>query len=585
MELNATQLIDDYLDGEQDEAGAKRLRAWLEADPKNVRLFVRHVYLHRQLRDGLLADNVSRCLEASVESSDRSLSIRRSGDQIVKASKSWSWGSLAMLLLLGASLGSGVTWQIATRRADKGTVVFVPGGPDTAAPSSRLVPHVATLVSVTNCRWEQSLSTADLTPGGVIRSGDSLHLLEGVAEVNSTLKNGGTASLKLEGPVAISLSSQGMPNLLYGHLTGSFACGYERFTLDTPLGRVNVSGDASIGVIAAANKVELHVFAGSAALELWAMGVGGAAKQMTAVAGTSFIAHVEGDGSISVENGQSKESGFLTAATLRASQLHISDEYVATVVAAKPIAYWRFEGDVNGAMRNEISDRLHCRMVGDAVRWRPGHDGSTVEFGMTSGPGYLISDDSLDLPAESYTVELWAKPAYFHHGTLFSLLQWSAPKSPIGTHRMALEVCGPVSWFTRPYRTTDPYPGRIRFIHECRTRFDVDCYSPKPYSVRQWQHLVAVKAPSEVRLFLNGQHVDSKEATGPLPGGLRVLMGQLLPVSPQIEDEVTPRLFSGELDEVAVYDRVLDEDEIKQHFELVHPEHEVNGEKGPEELY
>jgi hypothetical protein len=57
-------------------------------------------------------------------------------------------------------------------------------------------------------------------------------------------------------------------------------------------------------------------------------------------------------------------------------------------------------------------------------------------------------------------------------------------------------------------------------------------------------------------------------------------MGQLLPVSPKVEDEVTSRLFSGELDEVAVYDRVLSEAEIKQHFELVHSSLETKDEKG-----
>jgi hypothetical protein len=407
-----------------------------------------------------------------------------------------------------------------------------------------------------------------------------LHLLEGAAEVNLTLKNGGMAALQLEGPLAMTLNSQGMPNLLYGHLTGLFTCDYDRFTLDTPLGRVNVSGDSSIGVIAAANKMELHVFTGTASLELWAMGIGRAAKQMSAAAGSSLSAHVDADGNISVEHGKSKESGFLTPAARTASQLYISDKYVATVIAAKPVAYWRFEGDINGVMRNEVGDRLHCRLVGDAVRWHPGRDGSTVEFGATAGPGYLISDDTLGPQTDMYSVELWAKPKYFHHATLFSLLQWAPPQSPVGKHRMVLEMCGPVSGLTSPYRTTDFHPGRIRFVHESQTGFDVDSYSRDPYTVRQWQHLVAAKSATQVLLYCNGKLVDSKDATGPLPSGLRVLMGQLLPVSPKVEDEVTSRLFSGELDEVAVYDRVLSEAEIKQHFELVHSSLETKDEKG-----
>ena len=77
MELNATALIDDYLDDELDEAGAERLRTWLEADPRNVRSFVRQIYLHRQLRDDLLADNIGRCLAASDELADESPALSR----------------------------------------------------------------------------------------------------------------------------------------------------------------------------------------------------------------------------------------------------------------------------------------------------------------------------------------------------------------------------------------------------------------------------------------------------------------------------------------------------------------------------
>ncbi|MEX2168076.1 MAG: LamG-like jellyroll fold domain-containing protein [Pirellulales bacterium] len=560
--MNTSQLIDDYLDGALDESGAERLRAWMEADPKHVRLFVRHVYLHRQLREWSLAENVGKCLEVGELREESVLAV--SPDERRPARRgSWSYGAVACALL-GAVAGSWVTWQIAAQRpvAERGGMVAPPAG---------AAPYVATLVSVTNCRWDQARSTAALASGSSVRSGESLHLLEGVAEMSCALQNGGMASLQLEGPLAMTLSSHGMPSLLYGQLTGSFTCDYDEFTLDTPLGRVVVSGDASLGIIAAAHKVDLHVFSGTATLELWATGVRGGSNQLTAAGGTSLNVHIDTEGNVSVNHGESQESGFMTPAALTASRLPISDEYVATILDAKPVAYWRFERDVDGLMRNEMSDRFHCRMNGNAVRWHPGQDGGSVEFGTTGGPGYLISDDTLDILTDSYTVELWAKPSYFHHGTLFSLLQWHAPQSPIGSHRMVLEICGPISGLTSPFRTTDFHPGRLRFIHECRTRFDVDCFSPDPYSVRHWQHFVAVKALSQMHLYLNGRLVDSKEATGPLPSGLRVLMGQLLPVSPQIEDEVTSRLYSGELDEVAVYDRALADDEIRHHVKLVRP--------------
>jgi Concanavalin A-like lectin/glucanases superfamily len=539
---------------------------------------VRQIYLHRQLRDDLLAENIGRCLAASEEASDEPPTVRPNNERTDRSARTRSWQNraLAVALLLGAFVSGGLTWQFANRWADSD--VLMPEAPDSADNSKNSMAYVARLVNVTNCRWDQSRSTASLTPGSVVRSGESLHLMEGAAEINLALKNGGMATLQLEGPLAMTLNSDGMPNLLYGHLTGSFTCDFDRFTLDTPLGRVNVSSDASIGVVAAANKVELHVFTGSASLELWGMGFGGPAKQMSADGGSSLQAHAETDGRISVEHGKAKESGFLTPAARAASQLHISDKYVAAIVAAKPVAYWRFEGDVNGMMRNEMGDRLHCRIVGEAVRWHPGRDGSTVEFGATTGPGYLISEDRIESPTDSYSVELWAKPNYFHHATLFSLLQWAPPQSPVGTHRMALEMCGPVSGLTIPYRNTDFHPGRVRFVHEAQTQFDVDCFSPDAYAVRQWQHLVAVKTPIKMQMYCNGKLVSTTDAAGPLPGGVRVLMGQLLPVSPQVTDEVTSRLFSGELDEVAIYDRALSDDEVEQHFKLVHPKPESKGE-------
>ncbi len=448
MELNSTQLIDDYLDGELDEAGGERLCVWLDADSQHVQRFVRHVFLHRQLREAMLADNVGKCLEASGDSCVDTGGISLLDSSIRSAQRFWSYYPIVLALLFGVLASSVVTWQIAARWFDTtgNCVTIVPSG-KSELPRHGAGPYEATLVNVTNCRWDQALSTAELKQGSVVRSGESLHLLEGVADINSTLKNGGLASLQLEGPLAMTLNSQGMPSLLYGHLTGKFTCDYDEFTMDTPLGRVNVSGDASIGVIAAANKVELHVFSGTATFDIWAMGFGGTSKRMIASAGTALSARVEADGRISVNHGESKESGFITPAALAASQLHITPEYVATIRAAKPVAYWRFEGDAGGVMRNEMSDRFHCRMVGDAVRWHAGEGNSTAEFGMTAGPGYLISDDVLDgVIADDYTLEAWVKPTYFHNGALISLIQWSPSESPLDRQRCTSGTGGAFPW-------------------------------------------------------------------------------------------------------------------------------------------
>lgn len=423
---------------------------------------------------------------------------------------------------------------------------------------------VATLINVTNCRWDTTLTKADLA-AGELRPGQSLHLLEGVAKINSTMPNGSGAAFQLEGPLAMMLTDEGMPSLLYGRLSGEFSCNHDYFTLDTPLGRVVVSGDASIGVKAAANEVELHVFDGTAMLEIWDSGLNGIPNQhLTAKPGTSLSAHVTADGSISVDYGKAHENRFVTPAAIAASRLPISDDYVAAIREAKPIAYWRFEDDANGLLRNEMSDRLHCRMVGDAVRLRVGPGSRTAEFGFTAGPGYLISDDVLDgLIGNSYTLEAWVKPTYYHNGALFSLIQWSPLESPIDRHQLYIELCGPNSAQYRPVRPSEIHPGRIRFIHQT-----AECYSASPYIVRKWQHLVFVKDQPAMRLYADGQLVATSDDRAPLGSGLRVLMGQLFPRNPYVRDEVTSRLFVGELDEVALYDRVLSEMDIVKHHQL-----------------
>jgi hypothetical protein len=570
MELNSTQLVDDYLDGELDEAEGQRLCAWLDADPQHVQMFVSHVFLHRQLREAMLAENVGKCLEVSGGSYAETGAMSFLDDSTRSPQRFWSYYPVVLALLFGVLASSVVTWQIAARWFDASETrltIAPPGKAD--APHRGGGPFVATLVNVTNCRWDQALSTADLKQGSVVRSGESLHLLEGVADINSTLKNGGLASLQLEGPLAMTLTSQGMPNLLYGHLTGKFACDYDEFALDTPLGRVNVSGDASIGVIAAANKVELHVFSGTATLDLWAMGFGGTSKQMVASAGTSLSARVEADGRIAVDHGESKESGFITPAVLAASRLHITPKYVGAIRAAKPVAYWRFEGDAGGVMRNEMSDRFHCRMVGDAVRWHIGEGNSTAEFGMTAGPGYLISDDVLDgVIKNDYSVEAWVKPTYFHHGALISLIQWSTTESPLDRHRFLLELVGPCPGVPSSIlRSAEVHPGRIRFIHQA-TEF----YSESPYRARAWQHIAAVRNGSRMRLYSDGKVVATAEDPIQLGSGLRVMMGQLFPRNPYIKDELSARLFVGELDEVALYDRAIADVEILQHVQLARPE-------------
>jgi hypothetical protein len=566
------ELIDSYLDGDLTAEEIAKLKAWLEADDGHIAAFAEHVFVHQQLRETIVAENAAKALQTAEEHHAPAAPI--TFDESTTGAGGF-WGSLP-LTLLGLLAIVGMTGAIAFRL---GQNAADPGREHAAKPMSAVDPAVRTapvakLVNVTNCRWDKTTPPADSKDGG-LRPGQSLHLLEGVAEINSTLSGGGQGTFQLEGPLALTLAEDGMPNLNYGKLSAKFDYRDGPFTLVTPLGRIVVDDHASLGVKAAANEVELHVFRGKATFDVWPAGFDEAPAQLlTATQGTSLRATVSENGAISVHYNKASESRFVTPASLAASQLIISDQYVEAIRAAKPVGYWRFEEELDRQVRNEMSDQFHLRMGGDAVRLRAGQGTRSVEFGITAGPGYMMSDDVFDgVIDDDYTVELWAKPTCFHHGVMFSLIDWNPSKSPRGQHRVHLEICGPRPGDYPPLKTAvgywDSHPGRI-----CMMNRAAEIFSSSPYAVRKWQHLVAMREQGIMRLYADGRLMATQESTEKLGTGMRILMGQLYPPSRFVRDEVTARLFVGEIDEVALYDRSLSEEELGKHLHLLRPQQE-----------
>jgi hypothetical protein len=437
--------------------------------------------------------------------------------------------------------------------------------------SNGSTPFAVTLVKVTNCRWDPTRSTADVV-SGTVRPGQSLNLLEGVAEVSTALPSGGNGRFQLEGPVSMILTSQGMPNLQYGKMTAEIACGFDRYSLDTPMGRVVVPYSASIGLIVNADEVELHVFDGEAVFEpAWRIeesdprDSGEAVEQLIVAAG-SFI-KIGASGDANLRRGNANRALFASQVSMDFNQLEISNQYVSAIRKASPIGYWRFEGEDKEWVRNEMSSKLHCLVIGEGVRWRTYPGNRSIEFGSTTDFGYLLSDDDVDgMIANDYSVELWIKPSHLHQGAIFSLIQeQTRPSQPVGSG-LLLETIGP------SYAWKSLYPGCLRYLHRCVPRIHTggtDIHSDVSYEPRKWQYMVATKQGSVMRMYLDGKLVGAEEDTTHLAKGMKVLMGQLYPLS--VWRSTVTRPMMGELDEVALYDRALSEEEITKHFRLVRP--------------
>jgi hypothetical protein len=192
-------------------------------------------------------------------------------------------------------------------------------------------------------------------------------------------------------------------------------------------------------------------------------------------------------------------------------------------------------------------------MVGN-IRTTGRMENTALEFQPRSG-AYLASGPFNDLSGSDYSLEVWAKPSHLQHGVIMSL--YAADVIP--EHATAIELQGP----DRFPSIKNP-PASIRYVHDSLKGTKTSCFSKKPYDIRRWQHLVAVKSGKKMKLYVNGKLSNTANDSTSLASGLRLMLGWV-PVVPT-------RGFIGQMDEVAIYGRALTEKEITRHYEAVEDE-------------
>ena len=430
--------------------------------------------------------------------------------------------------------------------------------------AERSVDYAAQLVRVTGCLWDPS-STRSRQIGAPLSSGESLDLLEGLAGVELTW-TGGNANLSLEGPAGMILNAEGMPTLRFGKLTGAITAHGRPFELNTPYGRLVVAGYGSIGVSAFGNDADIHVFGGSATLETnWFATDSQPSEPVRLGAGEAIQIHAGPEGQLSIKRGDAEPAQFVAQMSMASDALVVPDEYVGAVKRSKPIGYWRLGREEWPRIPNEMGSRYACQVNGKiGVSGLPGNQ--ALEFGLTNRGGDVLCTETFgDALKESYSLELWMKPSHYHVGALVSLVGKRDEQTGVIPHGLLLELGG-----SGHLPTAVHHPGRVRFLHRspagAETALGTSCYSKEPYTLRKWQHLVAVKEGDAMRLYVNGKLVGEAKDAKDLPSDLQLLIGRLYPKAPR-----SVRPFIGQLDELAVYDRALSPEEIAEHYELIRP--------------
>jgi hypothetical protein len=422
-----------------------------------------------------------------------------------------------------------------------------------------LASYQAKLMGDTACVWGQ-----EFTPhaSDSLKSGQSLTLIEGVAELQLSSPTRGKASVTLEGPSAMVLMADDGVNLSHGKLTANVELKSKSFAVETPLGRFEVNRDAKIGVAVSPSRVEIHVFEGEAKGAIPWISDSDSLNAIDVHAGQSIRLSAAEGGAVEVARGIAAPSFFVAERSMTDDLLTIADDYVAAVKKASPVCYWRFNRPVDGAIRNEMGDLYHGRVFG-ITEWINERDNSTVLCGAGLDPdtasSYVVADRPLkSLGLQNYSLEVWVKPSHFHTGSIASLV---VPNSDMpGLHGMLLELGGPWTFTEREH------PGRVRYLHRNPPDWTGgnSCFSNSAYGLRKWQHVVVVKDAEKMRLYIDGKLMTECENNSPLPDGLELLVGQL-------DETRRIRSFVGQLDELAFYERALSDQEIKQHYHLGRP--------------
>jgi hypothetical protein len=190
-----------------------------------------------------------------------------------------------------------------------------------------------------------------------------------------------------------------------------------------------------------------------------------------------------------------------------------------------------------------------------------------------------VSQEPVELATDDYSVEMWVKPSHVHNGGLLSMLAEAAgdAKDARDLHAVFLQLLGQQGpTFDREH------PCRIRFLHRnppgTNALTGTSCISKSAYTLRRWQHVVGVKEGESVRLYVDGVLSARANDKTPLASGpLRIAIGQ-----PLIVRRVLP--FVGQLDEIAIYDHALSDEEVARHHRSVHWKSNPAGARGQKDF-
>ncbi len=249
--------------------------------------------------------------------------------------------------------------------------------------------------------------------------------------------------------------------------------------------------------------------------------------------------------------------------------------YARAVLASSPLAYWRLEETRGPTARDSSGDGNDGRYFGHPMFGQKGAITSEPDRAVgLNGPqtkSYIEVRDrdefSIATSGKGLTVEVWMRP---------DALDFKGEGPEDFVHWLGKGEKGHYEWGFRLYGRNSERPNRISaYAWNPDGKLGAGAYVEDPLTAGAWVYLVATfddprKANAQVRLYKNGQPSPHNKSSGTLYKNYQI-KPQHGPAPVRLGTRDLRSFLTGGLDEVAIYPRVLQADEILLHWRAGHP--------------
>lgn len=386
--------------------------------------------------------------------------------------------------------------------------------------------------------------------GTLKKMGDTLYAEDIILEEGSitfTYKHG--AEIKLQGPAHYSLKTLELAELKYGQLAASVPEAAQGFTVESPKAAIVDLGTEFAMNVNEEGQSQVYVYEGEVSSSLLA-------EDGTTLVNASLY-DKEGmliDAQSSSVSELAEDVNFIRVDKKDDSTLQVTEDYVKTVKASSPLAYWRFENSEKGIIKNEMSSNFKGKLTHKARI-------ENNSFKVDKGSAGAFTVDEL-LPAinkDEYTIELWLNAE--EHGSEMSLISLTRPEPDKKGRALHLTYSQLMSHRKRLRHL--PFDFRFSHRYPATGNTGKNAFAKEPYIPGKWYHFVGVRSKNSFSLYLNGVH---KQTISEPPNN--DLLDYVFYMG-KIDQFRKERQFIGNIDEVAIYKRALSPEEIKKHFSLV----------------